>query len=166
MSIVHMPQYKSVPKCRCSKHTRRHWGAARAGTPSHSPVVLDNKKAEVMLSFTTCTLFCLKAALHQQRAFTKTSTPMGAQMDASIFSTYPVWGLSVKMTNALFDDQEHWPGSFALLRTKQLLFQSLLSDLLCVCLRCLSASGKSIINGILGELFTGKRNFYLFIRKS
>lgn len=79
----------------------------------------DNKKQEieVMFSFTTRTLFCLKTALHQQSAFTKTSTPMGAQMDASIFSTYPVWGLSVKMTNALVDNQEHWPCSFVSLWT-------------------------------------------------
>lgn len=83
------------------------------------PFVLDNKKQKWW------------QALHQQIAFTKTSTPMSAQKDASIFSTYPVWGLSVKMTNALVDHQEHWPGSLATLRTKQLLFQSLLSDLLC-----------------------------------
>lgn len=127
-------------------------------------IALDNKKqeTEVMLSFTTRTLFCLKTALHQQSAFTKSSTPMGAQMDASIFSTYPVWGLSVKMTNALVDNQEHWPCSFVSLWTKQLLFQSLLSDLLCVCLWCLSLSGKNIINCILRKLFTGKRIFLSF----
>lgn len=34
----------------------------------------------------------------------KSSTPMGAQMDASIFATYPVWALGVKMTNALVDN--------------------------------------------------------------
>lgn len=131
-------------------------------------IALDNKKqeTEVMFSFTTRTLFCLKTALHQQSAFTKSSTPMGAQMDASIFSTYPVWGLSVKMTNALVDNQEHWPCSFVSLWTKQLLFQSLLSDLLCVCLWCLSLSGKNIINCILRKLFTGKRIFYLFSLKS
>lgn len=29
---------------------------------------------------------------------------MGAQMDASIFATYPMWALGVKMTNALVDN--------------------------------------------------------------
>lgn len=110
LSIVHVSQYKSVSQFICVKHTRRHWGAAHTGTPSH--LHSKRQETEVMFSFTTRTLLCLKAALHQQSAFTKTSTPMGAQMDASIFSTYPVWGLSVKMTNSLVDNQEHWPCSF------------------------------------------------------